>query len=216
MLEFARAALARFVRFVVLVCDANSDSTRSYAQHVLPQNMTLGDKGTTACRFNFKPGVWFIFVFWEGLWEENVAKFTKKQVNQEAVIGGQVCRIDEAEEPSDVLWENLDTSIFQRCAAAGVLRYGGLVSAGLHCFTVLRGEVVCCFVLALLLQLRGVDMSSALIFVPGVSQCMCCVCDCSCDILLPSLKATTWSADHFFSSKPAVGSTPLRSPAHAS
>lgn len=64
--------------------------------------------------------------FWEGLWEEHVAKFTRKQVNQEAVIGGRVCRIDEAEEPSDILWENIDTSILQRC---GVVVVGiGVVS----------------------------------------------------------------------------------------
>lgn len=51
----------------------------------------------------------------QGLWEEHLAKFRGKEVNPEAVIGGRVCRIDEAEEPSDVLWENIDTSIFQRC-----------------------------------------------------------------------------------------------------
>lgn len=52
----------------------------------------------------------------QGLWEEYVAKLTGKEVNQEAVIGGSVCRIDEAEEPSDVLWENIDASIVQRYA----------------------------------------------------------------------------------------------------
>jgi len=61
---------------------------------------------------------------WEkGLWEEHVAKFSKKEVNQEAVIGGKVCRIDEAEEPSDVLWENIDTSLLQRCGVSVVPRY---------------------------------------------------------------------------------------------
>lgn len=50
----------------------------------------------------------------QGLWEEYLAKVTGKEVNQEAVIGGSVCRIDEAEEPSDVLWENIDASIVQR------------------------------------------------------------------------------------------------------
>lgn len=56
-----------------------------------------------------------LYVDEKGLWEEHLAKLTGKQVNQQAVIGGRVCRIDEAEEPSDVLWENIDTSIFQRC-----------------------------------------------------------------------------------------------------
>lgn len=51
----------------------------------------------------------------KGLWEEHLSRFRGKEVNQEAVIGGRVCRIDEAEEPSDVIWENIDTSIFQRC-----------------------------------------------------------------------------------------------------
>lgn len=56
----------------------------------------------------------------QGLWEEYVAKLTGKEVNQEAVIGGSVCRIDEAEEPSDVLWENIDASIVQRYALCSV------------------------------------------------------------------------------------------------
>lgn len=51
----------------------------------------------------------------KGLWEEHLARFTGKEVNQKAMLGGRVCRIDEAEEPSDVLWENIDTSLFQRC-----------------------------------------------------------------------------------------------------
>ncbi|CAM9490348.1 unnamed protein product [Pylaiella littoralis] len=49
-----------------------------------------------------------------GLWEEQVAKFRGKVPNPEAVIAGRVVRIDEAEEPSDVLWENIDTSIIHR------------------------------------------------------------------------------------------------------
>ncbi|CAM9754098.1 unnamed protein product [Scytosiphon promiscuus] len=49
-----------------------------------------------------------------GLWEEQLARLRGKQVNQEAVIGGSVCRIDEAEEPSDVLWENIDSSLVRR------------------------------------------------------------------------------------------------------
>ncbi|CAM9629055.1 unnamed protein product [Scytosiphon promiscuus] len=49
-----------------------------------------------------------------GLCEETLARFRKKQVNQNAVIGGRVCRINEAEEPSDIVWENIDTSFFQR------------------------------------------------------------------------------------------------------
>eukprot|EP00752_Nemacystus_decipiens_P002303 g2179.t1 len=49
-----------------------------------------------------------------GLWEEKLERFKKKQVNQNAVIGGKLCRVDEAEEPSDVIWENIDTTLFQR------------------------------------------------------------------------------------------------------
>eukprot|EP00752_Nemacystus_decipiens_P004462 g4075.t1 len=61
-----------------------------------------------------------------GLWEEQMANFRGKEVNQEAVIGGRVCRIDEAEEPSDVLWENIDTSIFQRATTWAI---SGFLSA---------------------------------------------------------------------------------------
>lgn len=50
----------------------------------------------------------------KGLCEETLARFRKKQVNQNAVIGGRVCRINEAEEPSDIIWENIDTTFFQR------------------------------------------------------------------------------------------------------
>lgn len=50
----------------------------------------------------------------KGLWEEQVARFRGKEPNPEAVIGGHVVRIDEAEEPSDILWEHIDTSIFHR------------------------------------------------------------------------------------------------------
>lgn len=55
----------------------------------------------------------------EGLWEEHLARFKKKEVNQNAVIGGRVCRIDEAEEPSDIIWENIDTTLFQRYLILG-------------------------------------------------------------------------------------------------
>lgn len=72
----------------------------------------------------------------KGLWEEHVAKLRGKEVNEEAVIGGRVCRIDEAEEPSDVLWENIDTSIFQRCG-----RRLGLIGQCFCCRVVAR---YCC------------------------------------------------------------------------
>ena len=42
-------------------------------------------------------------------------------VNQEAVIGGKVCRIIEAEEPSEVLWEHLDATLCRRYDALFVL-----------------------------------------------------------------------------------------------
>lgn len=34
------------------------------------------------------------------------------------MIGGRVCRINEAEEPSDIIWENIDTTIFERYSVA--------------------------------------------------------------------------------------------------
>lgn len=50
-----------------------------------------------------------------GLWENQLARFKrKKEVNENAVIGGKVCRIDQAEEPSDIIWENMDTTLFER------------------------------------------------------------------------------------------------------
>lgn len=51
----------------------------------------------------------------EGLWEQRLSKFTKRDVNQEAVIRGKVCRINEAEEPSEILWENIDATLIRRC-----------------------------------------------------------------------------------------------------
>ena len=54
-----------------------------------------------------------------GLWEEQLARFRKKEVNQKAVVGGRVCRIDEAEEPSEIIWENIDTTLFQRYFGQG-------------------------------------------------------------------------------------------------
>lgn len=49
------------------------------------------------------------------MWENHLARFKrKKEVNENAVIGGKVCRIDQAEEPSDIIWENMDTTLFER------------------------------------------------------------------------------------------------------
>ncbi|CBJ28310.1 conserved unknown protein [Ectocarpus siliculosus] len=87
-----------------------------------------------------------------GLWEEYVAKLTGKEVNQEAVIGGSVCRIDEAEEPSDVLWENIDASIVQRAATFALSGFlSGAFLAG--SFFILRAIFEAGFIAAIFVAL---------------------------------------------------------------
>ncbi|CAM9883738.1 unnamed protein product, partial [Ectocarpus fasciculatus] len=87
-----------------------------------------------------------------GLWEEYVAKVTGKEVNQEAVIGGSVCRIDEAEEPSDVLWENIDASIVQRAATFALSGFlSGAFLAG--SFFILRAIFEAGFIAAIFVAL---------------------------------------------------------------
>ncbi|CAM9582421.1 unnamed protein product, partial [Ectocarpus sp. 12 AP-2014] len=87
-----------------------------------------------------------------GLWEEYVAKLTGKEVNQEAVIGGSVCRIDEAEEPSDVLWENIDAPIVQRAATFALSGFlSGAFLAG--SFFILRAIFEAGFIAAIFVAL---------------------------------------------------------------
>lgn len=49
-----------------------------------------------------------------GLWADKLARLRNGRVNEEAVIGGRVCRINEAEEPSEVLWEHIDAPLCRR------------------------------------------------------------------------------------------------------
>lgn len=53
-------------------------------------------------------------LFPTGLWNDKLARLRKANVNQEAMIGGKVCRIEEAEEPSEVLWEHVDATLCRR------------------------------------------------------------------------------------------------------
>lgn len=58
-----------------------------------------------------------------GLWEEQLQQYRKRGINEEAMISGKVCRIDEAEEPSEIIWENIDTNVLRRFAFDSALGY---------------------------------------------------------------------------------------------
>lgn len=52
-----------------------------------------------------------------------MARFKWKDVNEKAVIGGRVCVINEAEEPTEILWANIDSTLFDRHVLTLVLLY---------------------------------------------------------------------------------------------
>lgn len=43
-----------------------------------------------------------------------MARFKSSGVNENAVIGGRVCVINEAEEPTEILWANIDSTLLDR------------------------------------------------------------------------------------------------------
>lgn len=64
-------------------------------------------------------------------------------MNQEAVIGGKLCRIDEAEEPSEVIWSNIDTPLIRRCAGREVeIRLSVFCISNMCVLTYCRGREV--------------------------------------------------------------------------
>lgn len=57
-----------------------------------------------------RPSCWVC----SGLCEERLQRFKANGVNEEAVIGEKICRIIPAEEPSEILWHNIDAGVGRR------------------------------------------------------------------------------------------------------
>lgn len=51
-----------------------------------------------------------------GLCEDRLKQYKRGGVNEEAFIGDKFCRITAAEEPSEIMWENIDAKIISRRA----------------------------------------------------------------------------------------------------